>query len=213
MEYGDRAAPFEHSYLAMAKQVFDVTCAAAGLLLLWPFFLAAAVWIKLDSPGPVFYRGVRIGWRGRPFRIFKFRTMVEDAEIRGSTATAHGDPRITRAGKRLRPYKLDELPQLLNVMRGEMSIVGPRPEVEEHTSCYTGPEKIILTVKPGITDEASIRFYNLNELLGVEDPNGVFIKHYRAEKNRLRVSYVERRSFWGDLGIIFRTFHRLLVRP
>ncbi|MGA8220677.1 MAG: sugar transferase [Candidatus Acidiferrales bacterium] len=213
MENGQCGVAPESLSLATAKRAFDVICAAAGLLLLWPFFLTAAVWIKLDSRGPVFYRGVRIGLHGKPFRIFKFRTMVEDAELRGSTATAHGDPRITRAGKRLRPYKLDELPQLLNVMQGEMSIVGPRPEVEEHTSCYMGPEKIILSVKPGITDEASIRFYNLNELLGTEDPNGVFIARYRAEKNRLRVSYVERRSFWGDLRIIFRTFHRMLVRP
>jgi lipopolysaccharide/colanic/teichoic acid biosynthesis glycosyltransferase len=211
MEHGQCAVT--SPYGVMAKRAFDAACAAAGLLLLWPFFLAIAFLIKLDSQGPVFYRGVRIGMRGRPFRIFKFRTMVKDAEAQGSTATAEGDPRITRAGKWLRPYKLDELPQLLNVVRGEMSIVGPRPEVEEHTACYTGAEKVILSVKPGITDEASIRFYNLNELLGPEDPNGVFIRQYRAEKNRLRVSYVERRSFWGDLGIIFRTFHRLLVRP
>jgi lipopolysaccharide/colanic/teichoic acid biosynthesis glycosyltransferase len=211
MEDGNRTVP--DSRLAMAKRAFDIIGAAGGLLLLWPFFLAIALLIKIDSEGPVFYRGVRIGLDGRPFRIFKFRTMVEDAEIRGSTATGRGDPRITRAGMQLRPYKLDELPQLLNVMRGEMSIVGPRPEVEEHTSCYTEPEKVILSVKPGITDEASIRFYNLNELLGTEDPNGVFIARYRAEKNRLRVSYVEQRSFWGDLGIIFRTFQRLLARP
>jgi lipopolysaccharide/colanic/teichoic acid biosynthesis glycosyltransferase len=138
--------------------------------------------------------------------------MIQGAELCGATATAHRDPRITRAGRWLQPSKLDELPQLLNVLGGEMSIVGPRPEVEEHTLCYTGPEKIILSVKPGITDEASIRFYNLNELLGSEDPNRVFIEKYRAEKNRLRMAYVHRRSFWGDLAIIARTFHRLLLR-
>lgn len=196
----------------IAKRAFDVISASAGLLLLFPFFLVIALVIKLDSPGPVFFRGVRIGLDGRPFRIFKFRTMIQGAELNGATATAHRDPRITRAGKWLRPYKLDELPQLFNVLGGEMSIVGPRPEVEEHTLCYTESEKIILSVKPGITDDASIRFYNLNELLGSEDPNRVFIEKYRAEKNRLRVSYVQRRSFWGDLAIIARTFHRLLLR-
>jgi lipopolysaccharide/colanic/teichoic acid biosynthesis glycosyltransferase len=212
MEAGNDAVALETFDCLMAKRIFDFLCAFAGLLLLSPFFLATAALIKLDSAGPVFYRGVRIGRHGRPFRIFKFRTMIQDAELKGSTATADCDPRITRAGKWLRPSKLDELPQLLNVIRGEMSLVGPRPEVEEHTSCYSEAETIILSVKPGITDEASIHFYNLNELLGTEDANRVFIERYRAEKNRLRVSYVEQQSFRGDLAIIFRTFHCLLAR-
>ena len=194
------------------KRVFDFLSAAFGLVLLLPLFLPIALLIKLDSRGPVFYRGVRIGLRGRPFRIFKFRTMRPDAERVGSTATAHGDPRMTRVGHWLRPAKLDELPQLLNVLRGEMSIVGPRPEVEEHTSAYTREEQIVLSVRPGITDLASIRFYNLNALLGSEDANRVFIEQYRAEKNRLRIAYVRQQSFLGDLAIILRTFGRLLVR-
>jgi lipopolysaccharide/colanic/teichoic acid biosynthesis glycosyltransferase len=181
------------------KRCFDVICAVVGLVLLSPFFVVVALCIKLDSRGPVFYRGMRIGLHGRPFRIFKFRTMRPDAELVGSTSTAHNDSRITRVGRWLRPAKLDELPQLINVLKGEMSLVGPRPEVEEHTL-------------PGITDYASIRFYNLNELVGSEDPHRVFIEEYRAEKNRLRVLYVQTQSFSTDLKLIMRTFTRILMR-
>jgi lipopolysaccharide/colanic/teichoic acid biosynthesis glycosyltransferase len=194
-----------------AKRVFDFVFSGLGLVLLSPLFVVVAFLIKIDSHGPIFYRGVRIGRGSRPFRIFKFRTMVENAES-GGTATAHRDPRITRTGHWLRHWKLDELPQLLNVLGGEMSIVGPRPEVEEHTSCYTDAEQVILSVKPGITDEASIRFRHLGELLDSDDPNRVFIEKYRAEKNRLRVLYVQKRSFLGDLRLIFRTLYCVLVR-
>jgi lipopolysaccharide/colanic/teichoic acid biosynthesis glycosyltransferase len=194
------------------KRAFDLFLGALGLVVLTPFFLAIAVLIKLDSRGPVFYRGVRVGQHGRLFRIFKFRTMRPDAELVGSTSTGKNDPRITRAGRWLRPLKLDELPQLLNVVRGEMSIVGPRPEVEEHTSAYTEEEKIILSVLPGITDYASIHFFNLNDLVGSEDPRRVFIEKYRAEKNKLRVAYVRNRSFWTDFRIIFLTFARIVTR-
>lgn len=137
--------------------------------------------------------------------------MCKEAEFQGSTSTGHHDPRITRFGRWLRPAKLDELPQLLNVLKGDMSLVGPRPEVEEHTAAYTGEEEIILSVRPGITDYASIRFYNLNELVGSEDPRRVFIEKYRAEKNRLRVLYVLNQSFMTDLKLIFRTFARILL--
>ena len=194
------------------KRCFDVICATFGLLLLAPPFLVVAICIKLDSSGPVFYRGVRIGLHGKPFRIFKFRTMRRDAELVGSTSTAHNDSRITSVGRLLRPAKLDEVPQLINVLKGEMSLVGPRPEVEEHTAAYIGEEQTILSVLPGITDYASIRFHNLNELVGSEDPHRVFIEKYRAEKNRLRVLYVRTRSFSTDLKLIFRTFACILVR-
>ena len=130
--------------------------------------------------------------------------MVPDAERRGS-ATGHNDSRITTAGSWLRRYKLDELPQLINVLNGEMSLVGPRPEVEEHTSTYSAEEQLILTAIPGITDFSSMRFVRLGELLGTEDPDKVFIERYRAEKNRLRLEYVRTRSFWLDLKIIFLT--------
>ncbi len=194
------------------KRIFDLFFAALGCVLLAPIFFVIAVCIKLDSRGPVFYRGVRIGRHGRPFRIFKFRTMRPDAEQVGSTSTGQDDPRITRVGRWLRPWKLDELPQLLNVAKGEMSIVGPRPEVEEHTSAYTEEEKIILSVLPGITDYASIRFFNLNELVGSEDPRRVFIEKYRAEKNSLRVAYVRNQSLRTDFRIIFMTFARFITR-
>jgi lipopolysaccharide/colanic/teichoic acid biosynthesis glycosyltransferase len=197
---------------AIAKRAFDVVSATGGLLVLSPLLLGVALLIKLDSPGPVFYRGVRVGLNGRLFRIFKFRTMRPDAELHGGTATSRRDPRITRIGRWLRLSKFDELPQLLNVISGEMSMVGPRPEVQEHTACYTEEEKIILSVKPGITDEASIRFYNLSELLDSEDPTQMFVEKYRSEKNRLRMVYVMQQSFARDLRLIFRTFYRLIAR-
>ncbi|MGC2832266.1 MAG: sugar transferase [Candidatus Acidiferrum sp.] len=197
--------------LALMKRCFDLIAAIIGLVLLSPLFLVITIVIKLSSTGPVFYRGVRIGLNGKPFRIFKFRTMTPDAELVGSTSTGHHDPRITQIGRWLRPAKLDELPQLINVLTGEMSLVGPRPEVLEHTSEYTEEEQIILSVRPGITDYASIRFYNLNELVGSEDPRKTFVEKYRPEKNRLRVFYVQNQSFWGDMKLIFRTFLRIIT--
>jgi lipopolysaccharide/colanic/teichoic acid biosynthesis glycosyltransferase len=193
------------------KRAFDVLVSAAGVLLLSPLLALIALVVRVDSKGPVLYRGVRIGLHGRPFRIFKFRTMVPDAERIGSTATAKEDPRITRVGNFLRRYKLDELPQLFNVVKGEMSIVGPRPEVEEHTSAYTAEEQIILSVRPGITDLASIRFRHLGELLGNEDANRVFIEKYRGEKNRLRIEYVKGQSFLSDLRIILKTIYVVII--
>lgn len=195
----------------MLKRAFDVLVSAAGVLLLSPLLALIALVVRVDSKGPVLYRGVRIGLHGRPFRIFKFRTMVPDAERIGSTATAKEDPRITRVGNFLRRYKLDELPQLFNVVKGEMSIVGPRPEVEEHTSAYTAEEQIILSVRPGITDLASIRFRHLGELLGNEDANRVFIEKYRGEKNRLRIEYVKGQSFLSDLRIILKTIYVVII--
>jgi lipopolysaccharide/colanic/teichoic acid biosynthesis glycosyltransferase len=194
------------------KRGFDLVFGTVWLIVLSPLLLLISLAIKLDSPGPVFYRGVRIGLFGRHFRIFKFRTMIPEAELVGTTSTGHRDPRITRVGRILRPLKLDELPQLLNVLRGEMSIVGPRPEVEEHTSAYTPEEQVILSVLPGITDYASIEFIDLNRLVGSEDPRRIFIEKYRSEKNRLRVLYVRQQSFGTDLAIILRTFLRLFWR-
>lgn len=167
--------------------------------------LVITLLIKLTSPGPVFYRGVRTGRYGIPFRIFKFRTMVVNAEQVGGTSTARDDPRVTPIGRRLRRSKLDELPQLFNVLRGEMSFVGPRPEVREYTDMYTEEEQIILSVRPGITDLASIEFVNLGEFLGNDNPDEVFKTQIRPIKNRLRVQYAREHSFWGDLKLIFRT--------
>lgn len=194
----------------MVKRIFDILAASIAIICTSPLMLLIALAIKLDSFGPVIYRGVRIGKGARPFRMYKFRTMVVGSEQMG-TATGHCDPRVTQVGRFLRGSKLDELPQLINVLKGEMSLVGPRPEVEEHTLAYTDEEKLILTVTPGITDYSSIRFARLGELLGSEDPNRVFIEKYRSEKNRLRLEYVRRRSFWVDLEILLKTARRLLV--
>ncbi len=154
---------------AMTKRIFDLIAAFFALLFLWPVLLVVAILICLQSPGPVFYRGVRSGKGGVPFRIYKFRTMVVDAEKMGGPSTALNDPRLTKIGKFLRKYKIDELPQLFNVLKGEMSIVGPRPQVEKYTRLYNEEEKIILCVRPGLSDYASIEFINLDQLLGDDE--------------------------------------------
>ena len=192
----------------LAKRVFDVVVAGAGLAVASPVLVTIAVLVKLTSRGPVFYRGERIGRYGRPFRILKFRTMQVDAERLGTT-TRLNDPRVTSVGRLLRRYKLDELPQLVNVLRGEMSLVGPRPEVVEHTSEYDANERRILDVLPGITDYASIELVSLDEVLGTEDPHRVYVTRVRAEKNRLRLRYVDNRSFTEDLRILRRTFQAI----
>ncbi len=194
----------------MAKRIFDILVSVVGLIVLAPLLLLIAVVIKLDSTGPVFYRGVRSGLNGRPFRIYKFRTMVPNAEKLGGLSTAKDDPRVTRVGKFLRRYKLDELPQLINVLKGEMSIVGPRPEMPEYTGQYTGEEKLILTVRPGITDYASLEFIQLGEILGSDDVDRVYEERVRPIKNALRVKYVKERSFYVDILIILKTLAKLV---
>jgi lipopolysaccharide/colanic/teichoic acid biosynthesis glycosyltransferase len=193
------------------KRIFDFISSALGLLLLSPIFLLLIVLIRLDSPGLAFYRPLRTGLHGTPFRIWKFRTMYLDADKLGGTTGAN-DPRITKIGRFLRKYKIDELPQLINVVMGDMSLVGPRPELEEHTSAYTPEERQILSVRPGITDESSMRFHNLGELVGDDDPHRVFIEKFRAEKNQLRLDYVKNQSFSNDLRILFRTLKLVIVR-
>ena len=194
------------------KRLFDFTIATLGLILLSPLLLAIAVAIRLSSPGPVFYRGVRSGRYGKPFRVFKFRTMVVDAERLGGPSTGQDDPRITPVGRILRKYKLDELPNLINVVRGEMSLVGPRPEVERYTSQYQGDEKLILSVRPGITDLSSLQFIDLQSHIGSENVDDNFEKYVLPEKNKLRVEYVRTHSFLGDLRILFLTLLRVVGR-
>lgn len=193
------------------KRIFDLLCAAIGLLALTPVLAAVALAIKLESRGPVFYRGARAGWHGKPFRIFKFRTMVMNADQIGGPSSSVDDPRITRMGGLLRHYKLDELPQLLNVLNGEMSMVGPRPEVVQEVLLYTEEEKRLLEVRPGITDWASIRFRNEGEILrGSADPHAAYREKIRPEKIRLGLEYVERRSFLTDCKIIASTVKAIL---
>lgn len=194
------------------KRSLDFQASVMGLCLLSPFMTAVALAIRADSPGPILYRGVRAGRGGVPFRILKFRTMVSDAESRGGTTTAEGDPRITRVGAFLRRYKLDELPQLINVLRGEMSLVGPRPEVLEYTEAYSEAERAILSVTPGITDYSSLEFIDLQSHVGGADADEVFRRNVLPRKNRLRLKYVEEQSVATDLKILARTLGRLTAR-
>ncbi|MBI5643076.1 MAG: sugar transferase [Deltaproteobacteria bacterium] len=194
----------------MFKRSFDIFFAFISIVVFSPVILLICVLIRLGSRGPVFYRGVRTGLNGKPFRIFKFRTMVEDAEKIGGPSTALNDPRLTKTGKFLRKYKLDELPQLINILMGEMSIVGPRPQVEKYTKAYKGEEEMILSVRPGLTDFASIRFINLDKVLGDDRVDEKYIREVEPEKNRLRLRYVQERTMWVDIKIIYRTFLRML---
>jgi len=190
------------------KRLFDIVLSLLGLLLLLPAFAVIAILVKLSSPGPVFYRGVRSGRHGKPFRILKFRTMVADAE-KGPGSTAQHDERITSIGHVLRRYKLDELPQLLNVLLGQMSFVGPRPELPRYTAHYSGDELLILTVRPGITDYSSLHFIQLADVLGADDPDRAFEEKVLPTKNRLRIQYVRDRSFVLDLHLILRTAFKI----
>jgi len=194
----------------MLKRLFDITACLVALPFLLPFFAITAITIKLDSSGPVFYRGLRTGLGGRPFRIFKFRTMGIDAEKIGGPSTALNDPRLTKFGRFLRKYKIDELPQIINVLEGEMSLVGPRPQVEKYTKLYNDKEKIILSVRPGLTDYASIKFINLDQILGDESVDERYLKEIEPEKNKLRMKYAKEHSFWVDIKIIFMTLLQML---
>lgn len=198
----------------MAKRLFDWLASTFGLLALAPVLLLLAVWIKLDSPGPVFFRQERVGRGGKLFRIHKFRTMVPDAERRGLQITVGADARVTRAGQWLRKYKLDELPQLLDVWLGHMSLVGPRPEVPRYVACYPADVRdVVLSVRPGITDRASIEFKDENEILGrAGDAHLAYVDEVLPIKLNYYVEYVNSRSMIGDMKLIFKTFMALVVR-
>lgn len=191
----------------MMKRFFDIVASGCGLLVLLPLFLVIAIWIKLDSKGPVFYRQVRVGRHNKDFRIIKFRSMRVGAD-KGSLVTIGGrDPRITRSGYFIRKYKLDELPQLINVFIGQMSIVGPRPEVRHYVDYWTKEQLHVLDVRPGITDPASIKFRNENELMEKADnPENYYINIIMQEKIRLYLEYVGKVGFWYDIKLIFKTF-------
>jgi lipopolysaccharide/colanic/teichoic acid biosynthesis glycosyltransferase len=189
-----------------AKRTLDVALAGIGLVLLSPVLAVIAVSIKTGSSGPLLYKGRRVGQDGEPFEMLKFRTMVVDADKIGGSSTPEDDPRVTGIGRKLRRYKLDELPQLWNVLTGDMSFVGPRPQVQWAVDLYTPEEREILRVRPGITDEASLKFSNEAEILkGSTDPDKDYIEKIHPEKMRLSLEYVRHRSFSGDLSIIART--------
>ena len=189
------------------KRLFDIVASGLGLIVLCPLFLILAIWIKLDSKGPVFYRQVRVGYKNKDFRIFKFRSMRVGAD-KGSLVTIGGhDPRVTRSGYFIRKFKFDELPQLINVFLGDMSLVGPRPEVRHYVDYWTPEQMHVLDVRPGITDPASIKFRNENELMErTEDPEKYYVEVIMQEKIKLYLEYVEKHSFFYDLGLIFKTF-------
>lgn len=194
----------------MLKRTVDVVGSLLGLILFSPLLAAVAVWVKLDSPGPVFYRGQRAGRDNRPFGIYKFRSMVVNADKIGGSSTGDHDSRITSSGRFIRKYKVDELSQLINVLFGDMSLVGPRPEVLSYTTKYTGELLDILAVRPGITDWASI--WNSDEgavLAGAKDPDRAFEILIQPTKLRLQLRYVRSRSLWTDFKILFYTVRRI----
>lgn len=191
----------------MAKRLFDILFSAGTLIVLLPLMLAVALWIKLDSPGPVFFRQVRVGRGGKTFNIFKFRSMRLAAQASGSQLTVGDDARITRSGAAIRKYKIDEFPQFINVLLGDMSLVGPRPEVPRYVGLYP-PElrDLVLSVRPGITDLASIAYRDESELLGRSaDPERTYVEQVLPAKLALCERYVRDRSFFGDLAIIGRS--------
>lgn len=195
------------------KRLFDFLVSLIALVVFSPILLIVALWIKLDSPGPVFYRGERVGLKGKPFRIFKFRSMVVDADKIGGSSTGDHDPRITKSGRFVRKFKLDELPQLMNVLVGDMSLVGPRPEVKQYTDQYTDEEKAILDLRPGITDWASI--WNSDEgaiLAGADNPDRAYEELIRPTKLKLQLMYGRTHTLAGDIKILYYTAKRILDR-
>lgn len=188
------------------KRVFDLFFALIGILVLAPLFAAIAALIRLEGGGPVFFSQARVGYKGRPFMIRKFRTMVRDAEKIGGQLTIGRDPRITRVGSRLRKTKLDELPQLINVVLGEMALVGPRPEVPRYVALYNNEQRKVLELLPGITDPASIIYSNWGDSLAcTDDPESLYIKEIISEKIRLNLMYAKRATVFSDIRVIFST--------
>ena len=202
------------SFPSATKRVFDVAAALTGLVLLAPVFVVVAVWIRLDSPGPVFFRQERVGRGGVPFRIHKFRTMRTAAESSGPALTIGADPRITQAGEFLRRTKLDELPQLIDVLRGDMSIVGPRPELPQFVAGYPPELRAkVLSVRPGITDPASLQFRDESTLLArAVDPEREYREVVLPAKLRLAADYVDQATLAGDLRLIASTLRTLWSR-
>lgn len=195
------------------KRTFDIVASGLGLIILSPVFIILAVWIKADSRGPVFYRQVRVGRKNRDFRLFKFRSMRPDSDKLGLITVGGHDPRVTRSGYYIRKYKLDELPQLINVFIGDMSLVGPRPEVRKYVDMYTPEQMRVLSVRPGITSLASIRYRNENDILADDDdPDRAYIERVMPDKIAIDLEYVDRATLWNDIKLIFSTFREIIVK-
>ena len=193
------------------KRIFDIVASGIGLILLSPLFVILAIWIECDSIGPVFYKQVRVGRNNMDFQLFKFRSMRVGSDKKGLITVGGHDPRITRSGYYIRKYKLDEFPQLINVFKGDMSLVGPRPEVRKYVDMYTEEQMHVLDVRPGITDLASIRYRNENELLErVNDPDKYYVEVIMPDKLRINLEYVARHSFTFDIRLIFQTFRAIV---
>jgi lipopolysaccharide/colanic/teichoic acid biosynthesis glycosyltransferase len=198
----------------MPKRLFDIICAGGGLVIVSPALLLIAILVKLSDHGPILFKQQRVGGGGRLFWILKFRTMVANAERLGLSVTKAGDPRITRLGRFLRKSKLDELPQLWNVWRGDMSFVGPRPEVPGYVAKYSKQQKRVLRLKPGITDLATLEFRNEEELLQTApDPERFYLDYCIPRKIELNLAYAENASLWKDIRIILQTLGLIRTRP
>jgi lipopolysaccharide/colanic/teichoic acid biosynthesis glycosyltransferase len=193
------------------KRIFDIVVSLIILILFFPIGIIISLWILLESKGGVFYKQERIGKDGVPFKMFKFRSMRKDADKAGKLTVGMHDPRITRSGYFIRKYKLDEFPQFINVLKGDMSIVGPRPEVREYTDLYTEEQRKILSVKPGITDYASLEYFEENELLGQSaDPHRTYIEEIMPAKIELNMKYIKDPGIVRDLKIMWKTFLKII---
>lgn len=195
------------------KRVFDILFSALGIVMFSPFYIIIAFFITMDSRGGIFYNQERIGKNGIPFKVFKFRTMYPNSFSKGALTVGSRDPRVTCVGYYLRKYKLDELPQLFNVLLGSMSFVGPRPEVQKYTDMYSELEKEVLNVKPGITDYASIIFRNENDLLAMADnPERMYIEEIMPAKIKLNLKYIQDHNIFKDIRIIFQTLYAIIFK-
>lgn len=193
------------------KRLFDIIASGIGIIVLLPLFLLLAVWIKIDSSGPVFYKQIRVGRHNKDFYLYKFRSMKVGADKSGLITIGDKDSRITRSGYYIRKYKLDEFPQLINVFIGDMSLVGPRPEVRKYVEMYTPEQMNVLNVRPGITDLASIRYRNENELLAtVANPDMYYVDVIMQDKLRINLNYIKNHNLWTDIKIIFNTFYAII---
>ncbi len=195
------------------KRLFDIVASGLGLICLSPLFAAVAIWIKCDSKGPVFYRQTRVGKDNKDFRLYKFRSMRPNSDKAGLITIGGRDPRVTRSGYYIRKYKLDEFPQLINVFIGDMSLVGPRPEVRKYVDMYTPEQMKVLSVRPGITSLASIRYRNENDILAAaEDPDRAYVEQVMPDKLAIDMEYVGRANLLTDIKLIFSTFKEIITK-
>jgi len=200
--------------MTRGKRGFDLVTAGTGLLLLAPLLALLALLVKLADGGPVFFRQERVGFQGRRFRIWKFRTMAPDAEAKGLPLTVGRDARVTRVGRWLRQVKLDELPQLVNVLAGDMTLVGPRPEVPRYVAAYSARERRVLELVPGVTDEASIRYADESAVLATApDAERLYVSEIVPAKIRLNLAYAAHATMWTDVAVILATLRRLVWPP